>query len=950
MAKEEIIIDVQINVGDTEKKLGEVTGAIYDLKEQNKQLSKQLKEEGADYNELTKQITLNKQEIKGLQSVEKDLIGNLEALTKKRSDYSDTLRGQEKFVRDLEAQYKSLTKAEAESERGQQMKADLLKAKEAVNDVNKSLGNFQSQVGNYAIAGESMNKSIAEMVVEMKKLKDSGNENSKEYQTLVNNVANYESANGSLKATLKEIVVEMAKMSLRGEENTEAFKALAERGGELKDTLSDIQTRLKNVGSDTRGIDQTIAAFTTMGSVAQVAEGSMALFGNESEDVARSIQKLVAIQSILNGVQEVANALQKESAFMLGVVAVKEKALAISKVVITNLTRIFGVTSAQAWAMATLGVSLLVTGIILLISNFNAIIGKVKEFLGISQNFDKVNDSINRNGKALENYGQTTSNVADRLKALGKSDREILDYRRERYNEELKLQLGLYNNIKKKGKEATDEEKKLLEEATNFIKNNASNKYKFETEYIALSRKEQEDAEKKKQDSIKKTTDLTKAEIERRKELIKNAQDASRALEDAQNEAIKDAVDKAVEIEKDSNRRKIEDLKAKLLEDKNLTKQARADINATIEQLEANSEEKIRKIKEDAIRDKLQKDLTAEQNRIQILLDTAQKGSQNELDLRYKAIENLRQQELAGAELTEKDKQLINAKYDKQKEEAEKQAIKRSSDLKKQALDNEFAEMKLKLDEQNASELERSQLELEQAQAQADALISIDSKQKEALYETEEAYNSAVIASKQKVVDASQAVMQSEQKLLELQVSTFQGFGSAISDVLSEVASNSKEALVFQKFIALANSSLNLATAISAATASSVAGDPYTMALRIASNVASVIISFSQVTKAINSANVPTPPKFATGGIVSGTSFTGDKVPALVNSGEMILNQEQQAKLFAMVAGGGMVGGGGIDYQALANAMSKQPAPVLNYAEFTQFQQKIVTFDEITKI
>ena len=45
-------------------------------------------------------------------------------------------------------------------------------------------------------------------------------------------------------------------------------------------------------------------------------------------------------------------------------------------------------------------------------------------------------------------------------------------------------------------------------------------------------------------------------------------------------------------------------------------------------------------------------------------------------------------------------------------------------------------------------------------------------------------------------------------------------------------------------------------------------------------------------------------PKFATGGIVPGTSFTGDKVPALLNSGEMILNGSQQSSLFNMINGG----------------------------------------------
>ena len=45
--------------------------------------------------------------------------------------------------------------------------------------------------------------------------------------------------------------------------------------------------------------------------------------------------------------------------------------------------------------------------------------------------------------------------------------------------------------------------------------------------------------------------------------------------------------------------------------------------------------------------------------------------------------------------------------------------------------------------------------------------------------------------------------------------------------------------------------------------------------------------------------------KFANGGIVGGSSFTGDRVSAQVNSGEMILNRTQQANLFKLANGGG---------------------------------------------
>lgn len=52
--------------------------------------------------------------------------------------------------------------------------------------------------------------------------------------------------------------------------------------------------------------------------------------------------------------------------------------------------------------------------------------------------------------------------------------------------------------------------------------------------------------------------------------------------------------------------------------------------------------------------------------------------------------------------------------------------------------------------------------------------------------------------------------------------------------------------------------------------------------------------------------------KYANGGIVPGNSFTGDRVTAQVNSGEMILNKAQQARLFKIANGQG--GGGQVEF------------------------------------
>lgn len=69
--------------------------------------------------------------------------------------------------------------------------------------------------------------------------------------------------------------------------------------------------------------------------------------------------------------------------------------------------------------------------------------------------------------------------------------------------------------------------------------------------------------------------------------------------------------------------------------------------------------------------------------------------------------------------------------------------------------------------------------------------------------------------------------------------------------------------------------------------------------------IAAVAALGAAVAAAISAASKPNIQRFANGGIVGGSSFTGDRVSAQVNSGEMILNKTQQANLFKLANGGG---------------------------------------------
>lgn len=70
-------------------------------------------------------------------------------------------------------------------------------------------------------------------------------------------------------------------------------------------------------------------------------------------------------------------------------------------------------------------------------------------------------------------------------------------------------------------------------------------------------------------------------------------------------------------------------------------------------------------------------------------------------------------------------------------------------------------------------------------------------------------------------------------------------------------------------------------------------------------------------------ANKPRPPSFASGGIVPGRSYSGDRVSANVNSGEMILNGAQQARLWQIANGNGGGGNTVLNVDIHNNSQSK---------------------------
>lgn len=115
----------------------------------------------------------------------------------------------------------------------------------------------------------------------------------------------------------------------------------------------------------------------------------------------------------------------------------------------------------------------------------------------------------------------------------------------------------------------------------------------------------------------------------------------------------------------------------------------------------------------------------------------------------------------------------------------------------------------------------------------------------------------------------------------------------ALSNMSGDMASMFGEQTAAYKLFATAQVTLSTITGANAAAASMAwlpGAAPVVMGLYYAMGAA-------QIAK-INGV------KFAGGGIVPGASYSGDKIHAFVNSGEMILNGNQQANLFSMLKNG----------------------------------------------
>jgi hypothetical protein len=225
-------------------------------------------------------------------------------------------------------------------------------------------------------------------------------------------VGRYADANISLKTELRQLNNELIKLKLSGDENSDSFKTLVNRLGDIKRAMGDAKDEAKFAGSEFKGLDKAVGTLDAVSSAASVAVGATALLGGNAEDMEKAFAKLAVIEQTLNAVQRVANALEKESAFMKTVSSAKTWLLATAQGVYTAVVGTStGALKAFKLALAGTGIGLVVIGIGYLISNWEKLTGSVKD------NTDAIN----------ENTKDSLLTIEDKVKNIDKLNKRQLE-------------------------------------------------------------------------------------------------------------------------------------------------------------------------------------------------------------------------------------------------------------------------------------------------------------------------------------------------------------------------------------------------------------------------------------------------------------------------------------------------------------------------------------------
>lgn len=338
--------------------------------------------EKAEYQELLHA----KEELKEYQTIAKSIAAqtNLD----QGINNTNTMAGMKAQLHDIKAAMQTL---DVESDKFKQLQQDANELNTKLKEIEQGYGQFGRNVGNYA-------EGVAEGM-----------------QKIVIKVGDTEREFNNAREASRTLNMELKNMALNGQQGTEAYDELNEAVKQMNSTLKDIE--VSSVGMD--NLLDTMQGLTALASVGQ---GISALFGVDDTAIEKSIQKLVALQNVLQGIETI----NKQITSQEGIGSWIAKG---NKAIDSMVTAIFGVGTASksasvavktlSTALKGIGIGVAIAGIMEIINLIESWSEKQKKAAEeVEAEAEKVKKAIDDQRNAYVSAAAQYNNTASRLSHL----------------------------------------------------------------------------------------------------------------------------------------------------------------------------------------------------------------------------------------------------------------------------------------------------------------------------------------------------------------------------------------------------------------------------------------------------------------------------------------------------------------------------------------------------
>lgn len=493
--------------------------------------------------------------------------------------------------KELEAQM--LKTAQAEKEDAASIKALGLSEKELQTALQKNAEYYRSlrkEITDQAVANEKNIKSLKQLV------------------------SNSNAMNGvgtKLTQQIRAIREQLMQMEMAGDTSSQAFIDLSVKAAQLTDQMGDTQQQINILASDTKNLDAAMSVGSGLAGVFNAATSAAALLGGESEELQQAFLKVQAALAVLNGVQQVANVLNKDSAANVVIRTALQKLLNKEKtkeatLTATNTTATVAETAAKgasttATTAATaatwsFNAALLANPVMLIVAGVAALVaGLAYLFSAMSKNAEEqrnFNGIMKETEKLIKDTGDASGYAAKLAEAEGKSWKEVSKIEEKGLIEQLNASARAYNKMlalkKAANGDISDEEQEHMDNMLEIYKSKSEELTKFRQDVHV-----REVAERVQQN--KEKLEKEKEAAEKRRQEIK---DAEEKLKDARIALMEDATEQEIAQIKLSYQRKINEVKGNAKAEIELRKALADQMNKEVAAVQKKADNELLKLRE----------------------------------------------------------------------------------------------------------------------------------------------------------------------------------------------------------------------------------------------------------------------------------------------------------------------------------------------------------------